>query len=60
MQSTSQTGYKTSPTNPDEPTLTTSESAPFLCDYDDCPAVLPTEGARRSHLERDHDNESGA
>jgi hypothetical protein len=37
-------------------TLKQDTSAPFTCTRDDCPAVLPTEGARRSHIERDHDD----
>lgn len=29
-------------------------SSPYVCREDDCYAVLPTPGARRSHDKRDH------
>lgn len=44
-------------TDTDSKSAPTTETAPFVCNYDDCVAVLPTEGARRSHEERDHDDE---
>jgi len=41
-------------TDPNPTNSTSDESAPFVCTREDCFAVLPTEGARRSHEERDH------
>ncbi|WP_157500619.1 hypothetical protein [Halobacterium sp. CBA1126] len=59
MTTTDQTGHKSSPTDSGESTTNNDESAPYVCNHDDCFAAFGSTEARDEHEASDH-NEGGA